>query len=127
MKKKLLWTCSDCGGRVVSTCGPGRFYQVRRGVRLAIPNDYETPQCESCGAESLTPEVSGPLDAIMTKVFLEGQMAELKTLVSTLKRHYGVNQGEIEDACRVTRSYLCLLYTSPSPRDRTRYRMPSSA
>ena len=25
------------------------------------------------------------------------------------------------------RSYLCLLYTSPSPRDRTRSRMPSSA
>src|SRR5665811_1204389 len=24
-------------------------------------------------------------------------------------------------------SYCCLLYTSPSPRDRTRYRMPSSA
>ena len=24
-------------------------------------------------------------------------------------------------------AYLCLLYTSPSPRDRTRYRMPSSA
>ena len=23
--------------------------------------------------------------------------------------------------------YLCLLYTSPSPRDRTRSRMPSSA
>ena len=23
--------------------------------------------------------------------------------------------------------FLCLLYTSPSPRDRTRYRMPSSA
>ena len=23
--------------------------------------------------------------------------------------------------------YACLLYTSPSPRDRTRYRMPSSA
>ena len=25
------------------------------------------------------------------------------------------------------RPYSCLLYTSPSPRDRTRYRMPSSA
>eukprot|EP00657_Telonema_sp_P-1_P009520 TRINITY_DN3762_c0_g1_i1.p1 TRINITY_DN3762_c0_g1~~TRINITY_DN3762_c0_g1_i1.p1 ORF type:complete len:117 (+),score=42.62 TRINITY_DN3762_c0_g1_i1:128-478(+) len=24
-------------------------------------------------------------------------------------------------------SFICLLYTSPSPRDRTRYRMPSSA
>ena len=29
-----------------------------------------------------------------------------------------------EDAVR---AYACLLYTSPSPRDRTRYRMPSSA
>ena len=27
----------------------------------------------------------------------------------------------------VTQAYLCLLYTSPSPRDRTRSRMPSSA
>ena len=26
-----------------------------------------------------------------------------------------------------TKSYACLLYTSPSPRDRTRSRMPSSA
>ena len=26
-----------------------------------------------------------------------------------------------------TRNYFCLLYTSPSPRDRTRSRMPSSA
>ena len=30
--------------------------------------------------------------------------------------------------CEVnSQSYSCLLYTSPSPRDRTRYRMPSSA
>ena len=30
--------------------------------------------------------------------------------------------------CRLQkRSYFCLLYTSPSPRDRTRSRMPSSA
>ena len=28
---------------------------------------------------------------------------------------------------RVARSKACLLYTSPSPRDRTRSRMPSSA
>ena len=27
----------------------------------------------------------------------------------------------------MTRHYICLLYTSPSPRDRTRSRMPSSA
>ena len=28
---------------------------------------------------------------------------------------------------RADKSYACLLYTSPSPRDRTRSRMPSSA
>ena len=28
---------------------------------------------------------------------------------------------------RVIQDYVCLLYTSPSPRDRTRSRMPSSA
>ena len=31
------------------------------------------------------------------------------------------------DIAMVFQSYACLLYTSPSPRDRTRSRMPSSA
>ena len=30
-------------------------------------------------------------------------------------------------AMKSTGGYICLLYTSPSPRDRTRSRMPSSA
>ena len=36
---------------------------------------------------------------------------------------------ELADAvlCRQDRVHICLLYTSPSPRDRTRSRMPSSA
>ena len=33
-----------------------------------------------------------------------------------------INDSEFEGVCRA-----CLLYTSPSPRDRTRSRMPSSA
>ena len=31
------------------------------------------------------------------------------------------------EICQQTRCRVCLLYTSPSPRDRTRSRMPSSA
>ena len=31
------------------------------------------------------------------------------------------------EGARTTPSVVCLLYTSPSPRDRTRSRMPSSA
>ena len=36
-------------------------------------------------------------------------------------------QGLTPEATMASRLYICLLYTSPSPRDRTRYRMPSSA
>ena len=35
-----------------------------------------------------------------------------------------INYGHDVDIARI---YTCLLYTSPSPRDRTRSRMPSSA
>ena len=36
-------------------------------------------------------------------------------------------QGGIASVVRPEDSFACLLYTSPSPRDRTRSRMPSSA
>ena len=36
-------------------------------------------------------------------------------------------QFEQEVSRQIGRPYVCLLYTSPSPRDRTRSRMPSSA
>ena len=35
--------------------------------------------------------------------------------------------GEIKDLSLIRGAHTCLLYTSPSPRDRTRSRMPSSA
>ena len=41
---------------------------------------------------------------------------------------YGFYQNESADADSLIRTGMdCLLYTSPSPRDRTRSRMPSSA
>ena len=41
---------------------------------------------------------------------------------------YGLpSENLLRERRRVTVNYLCLLYTSPSPRDRTRSRMPSSA
>jgi len=39
-----------------------------------------------------------------------------------------INTFSLSDTIRIiTDTYSCLLYTSPSPRDRTRTRMPSSA
>ena len=47
---------------------------------------------------------------------------------NTLNRitHLGV-EGAITVAINTDKQHFCLLYTSPSPRDRTRSRMPSSA
>ena len=39
----------------------------------------------------------------------------------------GLNYYEHRDEAQAHRTKTCLLYTSPSPRDRTRSRMPSSA
>ena len=46
-----------------------------------------------------------------------------KTLVTDLHQHTVFSDGSVWPDIRVS----CLLYTSPSPRDRTRSRMPSSA
>ena len=59
-------------------------------------------------------------------------------LSNTSDKSNGINEWRLrvgdEEADRVIKqstdigtSVHCLLYTSPSPRDRTRYRMPSSA
>ena len=40
---------------------------------------------------------------------------------------FGSERSEFDDRLDIDRSVDCLLYTSPSPRDRTRSRMPSSA
>ena len=39
----------------------------------------------------------------------------------------GTGSCALQDAIKLTKVSICLLYTSPSPRDRTRSRMPSSA
>ena len=51
------------------------------------------------------------------------------TSLTALEDALGEHGRRIEDLERivVTHQHPCLLYTSPSPRDRTRSRMPSSA
>ena len=54
------------------------------------------------------------------KLSFEKAMEELSEIVENLE------SGNI-DLEKSIEYYTCLLYTSPSPRDRTRSRMPSSA
>ena len=48
------------------------------------------------------------------------------TPLTAKERFTALQSGEIDMLARNT-TWTCLLYTSPSPRDRTRSRMPSSA
>ena len=48
--------------------------------------------------------------------------------VAVTSRSGGGPEGALAIVCDITdQAAVCLLYTSPSPRDRTRSRMPSSA
>ena len=51
---------------------------------------------------------------------------EYKKQLEVLKIMMSLDDTE-EDECIQMMDYLCLLYTSPSPRDRSSSRMPSSA
>ena len=51
----------------------------------------------------------------------------LKEVIPALEKHYGVQVSLTNTELLDCRSYTCLLYTSPSPRDQRGSRMPSSA
>ena len=76
-------------------------------------------------------EVEVRLDSVYETVWLtQAQMAELfgkdvRTVNEHLLNVY--SEGELERDSTIRKFRICLLYTSPSPRDRTRSRMPSSA
>ena len=56
--------------------------------------------------------------------FLSGPYAGLR-LADLGARVIKIERPDVGDLCR--NLYICLLYTSPSPRDTERSRMPSSA
>ena len=59
---------------------------------------------------------------------LQGQRAQLEARSETLEAQLDANTEDLSTLRNQYDNELgCLLYTSPSPRDRTRSRMPSSA
>ena len=58
---------------------------------------------------------------------LEGLREATAGTVEILGRRWGRHGRALREALGISLQETCLLYTSPSPRDRTRPRMPSSA
>ena len=72
-------------------------------------------------ASAQTKEAAGQLDAEMAK-FFEKSHSALDNALAEFD-----NAQDLPENSELAPYNICLLYTSPSPRDRTRSRMPSSA
>ena len=65
-----------------------------------------------------------PLVNFMKNIFVKNTKSRSK---ENIAKHYDLGNDFFSLWLDDTLTYSCLLYTSPSPRDRTRSRMPSSA
>ena len=76
-----------------------------------------------------------PWRDLVARLLLDGPLAERFAIAPAARgMHHAYVGGLLEHTLSMAAvarllagHYPCLLYTSPSPRDRTRYRMPSSA
>ena len=70
---------------------------------------------------------TGPLDAIFIAIGGGGLAAGVAAYVKAIRPEVRLIGVQSVDSDAMARSIACLLYPFPSPRDRTRSRMPSSA
>jgi len=91
---------------------------AKRAVAIALRNRWRRMQVDESLRDEITPKnilVIGPTGVGKTEI--ARRLAALA----------GAPFVKIEATKFTEVGYVCLLYTSPSPRDRTRSRMPSSA
>ena len=69
----------------------------------------------------------GEVPAALSEWVISNNLRNDKNVASDYISRVQSNAGELENISQSIKKYNCLLYTSPSPRDRTRSRMPSSA
>ena len=133
--------CGDCGARLAASC-----------ATCGAANPPGQKFCGECGAalspgarQSVTPDAYTPkhlAEKILTsKSALEGERKQVTVLFADLKGSMELlADRDPEEARKILDPVLelmmeavhryegtCLLYTSPSPRDRQKSRMPSSA
>ena len=81
--------------------------------------------------EELTPNIDKlAQDSIVCKNFYSGGAGTAQSHGCIFLGQHSTKSGLVHNLSEISKDitpFTCLLYTSPSPRDRTRARMPSSA
>ena len=137
----------SAGGTVVGICSGGELEGILSGddnsVCLNVPSGQMPrsafghifgTQLSACWELGILPrpsseELSSMLGRL-SNASLESDLSDNSGMAATLSRSLvGSEIGIVAPTCLGPAAYRfsCLLYTSPSPRDRTRSRMPSSA
>ena len=98
---------------------------VRLGKQVVLSADRSTLELDDLGND-ICNRISAGLTCSVSYPDFEGRMKIASKLCTD--RNFELPTAVLNLICeQVPRDVRCLLYTSPSPRDRTRSRMPSSA
>ena len=101
---------SELSGNVIDLCPVGAL--------TSKPYRYSGRPWENTSLDSIAPH-----DCVGSNIHVEVRRNKVMRVLP--RENEAINEVWLSDRDRF--SYTCLLYTSPSPRDRTRSRMPSSA
>ncbi len=58
-----------CGGAIVPMGGEGRTTRHKTIMAMSIPNDFEIPTCDQCGAEWFDEKTAKDLDAVLEPIY----------------------------------------------------------
>jgi len=112
-----------------------KIQQVTPQVEVGIEYDLGTADCNTTAialiVQAMVDEGADPADLILADIEADPDFDDVLSSVTSIieagqdPTESAIIEQAVEDFLNPT--YTCLLYTSPSPRDRTRSRMPSSA
>ena len=118
----------------------GKLFAGRNGILGALAEDLIDTSLESdADIARLRHTPGGAFGSCRYKLKgIDENLAQYERLIEVFRAHdigyffYNGGNDSMDTAWKVSQlsaklGYPCLLYTSPSPRDRTRSRMPSSA